>query len=120
MKSRWPFVVVILTAMGYTALCVRGWLGVEEMNKRSPDDKYWAAVYSHSKLFSPFWKTHDVIIPSTGDLNSHTVFESRGFRQIVGIEWLDSQNLEITCRHCNEGRLLTSKVDNISVHLLEQ
>ena len=104
----------------YAGFCVRGWLGVEEINKRTQDNTYWAAVYTRSKLFAPFMKTHDVLIPSTGDLNSHTVFETYGFKQTIDIQWLDSENLQIVCRHCGQSNLLTNKIDNISVHLITQ
>jgi len=87
---------------------------------RNQDNTYWAAVYSHSKLLAPFIKTQDVLIPSANDLNSHTVFEVHGFGQKIDIRWLDTQDLQITCRHCNSSGLLESKIDNIHVHLLQE
>ena len=90
----------------YAAFCVRGWLGIEEIDRSNQDGTYWAAVYSHSSLFVPFLKTQDVLIPSAGDLNSHTVFELHGFRQTIDIQWLDSKNLQITCQHCSQSSLL--------------
>jgi hypothetical protein len=110
-------IVIVIT---YAVFCVRGWLGIEETNRRNQNNTYWAAVYSHSKLFVPFMKTHDVLIPSTGDLNSHTVFETYGFRQTIDIQWLDSENLQITCEHCSQASLMTNKIDNINVHLVKQ
>jgi hypothetical protein len=95
------------------------WLGVEEINRRNQDNTYWAAVYSHSTLFAPFMKTQDVLIPSTGDLNSHTVFEVYGLGQTIDVQWLDSENLQIICRHCGQSTLQASKIDNIRVHLIK-
>jgi hypothetical protein len=120
MKKRWMLAMLIASVIIYAAFCIRGWLGVEEINRRNQDNTYWAAVYSRSKLFTPFMKTHDVLIPSKGDLNSHTVFETYGFNRKVDVEWLDSENLQITCQQCNRGSLLSNKIDNINIRLINQ
>jgi hypothetical protein len=120
MKTRWRSATSIAIVVIYAVSCVRGWLGVEESNRRNQDNTYWAAVYSRSKLFTPFMKTQYVLVPSTGDLNSHTVFETYGFNRKVDIEWLDSENLQITCRRCNRGSLSSNKIDNINIHLTVQ
>ena len=117
---RWILLAATVTVSLYAWFGVRGWLGVEESNKRNQDDTYWAAVYSRSKLWAPFMKTYDVLVPSSGDLNSHPVFETYGFRQNVGIRWLDSENLAVVCRRCNQTKLLADKIDKISVHLITQ
>jgi hypothetical protein len=120
MKRRLISLMSLAILSIYAMFCVRGWLGVEEINKRNQDGTYWAAVYSHSRLFVPFMKTRDVLIPSVGDLNSHTVFELHGIRQRVGIQWLNSNTLQITCRYCNQSSLLENKVDDINIHLIKQ
>jgi hypothetical protein len=117
---RWTLVTLGVMLAIYAGFCVRGWLGIEEVDRRNQDDTYFAAVYSHSKLFAPFMKTRDVLIPSASDLNSHTVFETYGFRKTIDIRWGDSGNLQVICRHCSQSSLLTNKVDNIRITLIRQ
>jgi hypothetical protein len=120
MRKSWIRLTLTVIVIVYAVFGIRGWLGVEDIASRNQDNTYTAYVYSRSTLFVPFMKTHKVLVPSYGDLNSHTVFETYGFWQRVDIQWVDSQNLQVTCRHCKQTTLSMNKVDSINVQLINQ
>jgi hypothetical protein len=120
MRKHWKASAILALVVAYLSVGTYGWLGVREVERRNPDGTYWAAIYSHSSVFVPFMETHDVLVPSNGDLNSHTVFETYGFWQKVDIRWIDNHNLQVICHRCNQTKLSINKIDSIDVHLINQ
>jgi hypothetical protein len=117
MSRRFAVGLVVFAALIYVAVSARFWLGIENQNVASPDNKYWASTYSRSPFLLPFWRTSFVLIPSYGDLNSHEVYRTAGVFQTVNIRWIDNNQLEIVCHRCSAHQIEQSQVDTVHVSL---